>query len=203
MSSNVDKQRGARIQTERKRLGLTQATLARKLGITRGTQVNYETGKRRPDGEYLRAFAEAGGDAGFVLFAEASTPRNLFGLGTHRVLNPIAKRFGINAEALYGLIDLVVEDEVLNYRTNRVASSMPRGTIVEYEHVEDLIDALLENGNLLEEIFSAVNDTLRALSKSLPPVKKAKLILSLYDVFKGPAHADKKIVAMTVKAALP
>lgn len=56
-----------RLKEERDRLGLTQQELADRMGVSRKTQINYESGLREPDASYLSAFSALGGDVLFVL----------------------------------------------------------------------------------------------------------------------------------------
>jgi transcriptional regulator with XRE-family HTH domain len=58
---------GDRLMQERARLGMTQAELASLTGITRRTQINYESGQRAPDAAYLGAVDKKGIDALFVV----------------------------------------------------------------------------------------------------------------------------------------
>jgi transcriptional regulator with XRE-family HTH domain len=58
---------GNRLMQERARLGLTQADLAASTGITRRTQINYESGQRAPDAAYLDAVDKKGIDTLFVV----------------------------------------------------------------------------------------------------------------------------------------
>lgn len=58
---------GERIRAERLRLGLSQALFANKANVHRKTQINYETGERKPDTDYLQAIAKEGVDVGYVL----------------------------------------------------------------------------------------------------------------------------------------
>lgn len=58
---------GERIRVERVFLGFSQASFAKKLGIHRNTQGNYESGERDPDATYLAGAAKAGVDIGYVL----------------------------------------------------------------------------------------------------------------------------------------
>jgi transcriptional regulator with XRE-family HTH domain len=58
---------GERLTQERARLGLTQAELAAATGITRRTQINYESGQRAPDAAYLQTVDKKGIDALFVV----------------------------------------------------------------------------------------------------------------------------------------
>ena len=58
---------GDRLREERLRLGLSQAALGEKLGITSKTQVRYEAGDRSPDGEYLASIGALGADVLYVI----------------------------------------------------------------------------------------------------------------------------------------
>ena len=56
-----------RLKSERKRLGLNQAELGAAAGVTKGAQLNYESGERSPNVEYLQAVAAAGVDVVYAL----------------------------------------------------------------------------------------------------------------------------------------
>jgi DNA-binding XRE family transcriptional regulator len=58
---------GARLRSERRRLRLSQTALAEIGGVTKGTQINYEAGKRSPDTEYLVAIHGGGADILFIV----------------------------------------------------------------------------------------------------------------------------------------
>lgn len=58
---------GARLRSERERLGINQEDLASIGGVTRQTQSKYEKGERNPDSLYLSAVAEVGIDVRYVL----------------------------------------------------------------------------------------------------------------------------------------
>lgn len=61
---------GERLRYERKRLGLTQSELAKKLGISRNTQVNYEAMNREPDVKYLGRLEELGVNTRYLISGE-------------------------------------------------------------------------------------------------------------------------------------
>lgn len=50
---------GSRIKAERKRAGMTQIELAKKLNVAAGTIQQYELDKRQPNGKMLQRLAEA------------------------------------------------------------------------------------------------------------------------------------------------
>ncbi len=58
---------GERLREERERLELSQTVLAELGGVTRISQGNYESGKRKPKADYWNALAEAGVDVQYVL----------------------------------------------------------------------------------------------------------------------------------------
>ena len=58
---------GARLKSERIRLGKSQAELAAATGVAKKSQTNYELGHSAPSAEYLAAAAYAGIDVLYVL----------------------------------------------------------------------------------------------------------------------------------------
>lgn len=65
---------GERLREERERLGLNQTEFGALLGVSRGTQKNYELGANSLDLRYVSALEEHGVDAAFVLTGRRSTP---------------------------------------------------------------------------------------------------------------------------------
>lgn len=62
-----------RLRAERKRLGLSQEKFAALAGVTKDTQLNYESGARKPDSDYLISICEAGVDSHFLLHGTLSS----------------------------------------------------------------------------------------------------------------------------------
>lgn len=62
-----------RLRAERKRLGLSQEKFAALAGVTKDTQLNYESGARKPDSDYLIAICGAGVDSHFLLHGTPSS----------------------------------------------------------------------------------------------------------------------------------
>ncbi|WP_083411667.1 helix-turn-helix domain-containing protein [Janthinobacterium sp. 1_2014MBL_MicDiv] len=62
-----------RLRAERKRLGLSQEKFAALAGVTKDTQLNYESGARKPDSDYLMAICDAGVDSHFLLHGTPSS----------------------------------------------------------------------------------------------------------------------------------
>jgi transcriptional regulator with XRE-family HTH domain len=57
-----------RLKEERERLFISQADFAEKAGVSRNTQVRYETGKTAPSSSYLEIVKRLGIDVDYVLF---------------------------------------------------------------------------------------------------------------------------------------
>lgn len=64
---------GARLRSERERVGLNQESLAGPAGVTRQSQSKYEKGERSPDALYLSAVAQAGIDVQYVLTGQRAS----------------------------------------------------------------------------------------------------------------------------------
>ena len=62
-----------RLRAERKRLGLSQEKFAAIAGVTKDTQLNYESGARKPDSDYLIAVCNAGVDSHYLLHGTPSS----------------------------------------------------------------------------------------------------------------------------------
>lgn len=58
---------GARLKSERLRLGMTQTELGMALGVSKTTQVSYEGSSRTPDASYLQKAQAVGMDVGYLL----------------------------------------------------------------------------------------------------------------------------------------
>jgi len=58
---------GKRLTEERKRLGLNQTEFGKIGGVTKTSEVNYESGERSPNVDYWQAVAAAGADVQYIL----------------------------------------------------------------------------------------------------------------------------------------
>lgn len=79
---------GERLKEERERLGLNQTEFGALLGVSRGTQKNYEQGANSLDLRYVSALEEHGADAAFVLTGRRRTPLGqLFSADEEELIN--------------------------------------------------------------------------------------------------------------------
>ena len=88
-----------RLRSERKRLGYTQEEFAALCGVATITQGYYESGKRKPDANYLLAASNAGADIFYILkgkmilHSETLQPRETALLNNYRHTPEEGKRF--------------------------------------------------------------------------------------------------------------
>ncbi|MCK5772035.1 hypothetical protein [Algiphilus sp.] len=69
---------GSRLREERERLRVSQEVFGSWGGVKKGAQINYESGNRRPDSEYLESIATKGVDVNYVLTGKRVVPGALW-----------------------------------------------------------------------------------------------------------------------------
>jgi transcriptional regulator with XRE-family HTH domain len=102
---------GERVKEERERLGKSQTEFGEAAGVNRGSQFNYEQGRRIPDAEYLAAIAKLGADVLYILVGEeqfqrvqALSPEEQYFVDCLRVASPDMRRAAL-AVLLHGSRD--------------------------------------------------------------------------------------------------
>ncbi|KVS58013.1 helix-turn-helix domain-containing protein [Burkholderia cepacia] len=68
---------GNRLKDERMRIGLSQAEFAALGGLGKQAQLNYESGARSPDANYLAALTKVGVDPLYVITGERAQPSKM------------------------------------------------------------------------------------------------------------------------------
>jgi len=99
---------GQRLREERLRLGMSQEEFGVMGGVTKRAQLNYETGIRSPDTNYLFTIASIGEvDVQYVITGKRSTPvtetlsdKELSLLGGYRQAKPHQRKFIEDAVAM-------------------------------------------------------------------------------------------------------
>lgn len=126
---------GERLKQERQRLGLSQEAFARIGGVGKRTQINYESGERRPDAAYFEGIASAGANVDYILTGTPAAVRlRLSALeestsATTRLA--LSKREGeFVRDVLYGVAiknTSLVQETIENYVTERRARPAKKG----------------------------------------------------------------------------
>ncbi|MDI5921168.1 S24 family peptidase [Halomonas sp. LR5S13] len=76
---------GERLRGERERLGLTQTQIGDLAGVTKKTQMLYESGERSPKADYLTAISGVGADVEYVLTGNRSVRGSIGSTGASRL----------------------------------------------------------------------------------------------------------------------
>jgi transcriptional regulator with XRE-family HTH domain len=104
---------GDRLRVERMRMGLSQEELAALGGKGKQAQLNYESGSRAPDANYLLALAEAGVDIVYVLTGErASTNADAVVLNDDE--REILRKFRLLNEAGKGAVEAAMNGYLMS-----------------------------------------------------------------------------------------
>ena len=116
---------GDRIREERARLRLNQTKFGELGGVTKKTQMLYESSERSPDATYLSAVATAGVDVPYILTGNRTPERQL---ERNAALRKLANESGDPALSAA----FMETDKVL---TGQHVKRSPR-----YEHLRDILD---------------------------------------------------------------
>lgn len=196
-TNEVNADIGGRIRAERERLALTQAAMAEKAGVSRATQVNYESGKRMPDMDYLQKLGALGGDVGYLLTGIPTTADTIERRALLKTLSAICDRLDID---YIGVLEAAYEEA--KQEAGKPALSLQDedapSLISEVEAaIFDAINRVELNGQLLEEILIEVEQETEDTA-ALPPRKKAHLAVMLYRAFKPLGRVDPQVVRQAV-----
>ena len=102
---------GERLREERERLGLNQTEFGGLLGVSRGTQKNYELGTNSLDLRYVSALEEHGVDAAFVLTGRRSTPvGQLFTASEEELINQFRSIPEVDQKAIRRFLEAMADD---------------------------------------------------------------------------------------------
>jgi transcriptional regulator with XRE-family HTH domain len=102
---------GERLREERERLGLNQTDFGVLLGVSRGTQKNYELGASSLDLRYVTALEEKGVDAAYVLTGRRSTPLGqLFSPSEELLIKQFRKISDDDQKAIRRFLEAMADD---------------------------------------------------------------------------------------------
>jgi len=116
---------GERLREERQRLGLSQPAFGEIAGVTKKTQMLYESGERSPDAAYLSAMAGAGADVRYIVTGERDGPPPLKHdeqtlLDGYRALDAATKRRMLAFVHGGETAAQRIEQQIINGRDNQI-----------------------------------------------------------------------------------
>lgn len=143
---------GERISEERKRLGLTQAVFAEKLGVSLSSQKRYETSERVPNIYYIGALEKVGVDAAYVM------------TGSHAPDERLQFYSVLDRQTAELLVLFALQLDIDGFGNAVGEITAEKGTPEFLRHV---LDALIENsGPLKERLKAKIRNVTR--SKTVP-----------------------------------
>ena len=201
---------GGRLREERQRLDLSQALLAGKVGISRISQANYESGKRSPDTVYLSAAFEAGVDVGYVITGKRSAAPDFYRMSAAFVLRSLEKRTGFAEDVLSFVIEAIADAAAAGWMADGLDMPTDDADGAEFDEwlpladVSALISALNENARLLRDIFAVIHDTL-AFNPSLRLAggKRLAAVVMLYQAVRTAGESDRVGGQNAIRLAAP
>ena len=188
-----------RLRSERERLGISQTAMAGMTGVSRATQVNYESGKRLPDTPYLLAAGRLGVDVPFLLTGLHTTADSIEVRAITSTLRAICNRLGINCvlplESAYEDVELSLG------KPKEFADDIPSLLEEVEKAVFDAVTNIELDGTLLAGVIAYIEEIEEIIEVDLRPVTKADVAVMLYRTFKLAGKSDFVVAEQAVKLA--
>lgn len=165
---------GARIRAERLSLGFSQAAFAKKLGIHRNTQGNYESDAREPDAAYLAAASKAGVDIGYVLRGERVSLTHQSLLHLVSVIFD-ALRLTAHKSEFDRVCQLAYEEELAMWRGEGIGEDADRAAVAIIKK-----SPLFLEESVLTDLVERIEFVIESKAMSITPLAKAEIIFRLY-----------------------
>jgi transcriptional regulator with XRE-family HTH domain len=103
---------GQRLIQERKRLGLTQASIAKIGGVKANAQSHYESGERSPRAGYLAAISVVGVDINYVVTGQKLDTNLVREKAVESIMDELHYQLWSTAQAISKLSRLMVPSEI-------------------------------------------------------------------------------------------
>lgn len=216
---------GERLREERKRLGLTQSELARRMGVHLNTQSRYEKCVTEPDSTYLDGLRDLGFDVGYIMgWGRKRTPEEIlesaredFKVGQYVMTDTGWEDFPDGEWAGRSILDTLKLDRLdWNALVDRMVvpnqkgipcsdsreSGWVDGIVQSSGLIRDLIEeAQLKNQALLATVLEAFDVAQQRLGKVVSTPRKAQAVAMLYRAFMAAGKVDPALVEEAVKLA--
>lgn len=201
---------GERIRDARTSLGLTQEEFAKRCGVHRKSQLNYELDKRHPSEAYLNALEEMGIDSIYVMTGAYRSDNYLYPQLYNYLLFAVLNELGYSEEEAglclqwfeKKLKEITPTDESSDEThawTREVASILLKDS----SKISDLVNHAAElDSTLLGEVLSAVDSELLKRAVTLSSAKKGRLVASTYRNAKVQGKIDLKLLSEAVSLAV-
>lgn len=183
------------MRLERKRLHLSQEEMAKRLGVHRLTQINYELDRTEPDAAYFEALKKTGADDVYVKTGHKSSRNDVLAGTSERLLMALCEElkipFGKVQEAIAA--SSTAQD---SYEDGKQAQMLLR-----YSQVVNTKNKVLRlDKDLLVDIIEGLDRQFLALGKQVTPLRRAHVIASLYREFSEKGEIDSEFLKSAAKS---
>ncbi|BBL71007.1 hypothetical protein MoryE10_16130 [Methylogaea oryzae] len=190
---------GRRLREERERLQLSQADLAEQAGIPRGTQADYELGEAEPDSGYLETVKTLGIDVDYVLFG-VDEPEAMVECPAFRSLlveRPITREECRQYASKGG-----PGGAITKALFSSTCPKCDKNPITRPPRTDGKANTADIDARLLENLLETLETMLEQTGTTLPPPKKARLVVMLYRTFRASGVIDKKTIEDALNLAV-
>lgn len=200
---------GERIAEERKRMGLSQAAFAERVGVSFSSQRRYENETRTPDTEYLSALVDVGVDMDYVFTGKRDIPERWEARANSRILVNIALALNIESDA-FGEATMEAFAQTVAEKTGNapppeayLADVLDESLLTVENAVYDAVDRSprIFDEKLLIKVIEGVEMAAAQNGAVIAPSKKAQAITMIYRAFKTSGKVDPAMIDEAVKLA--
>lgn len=199
---------GDRLTEERQRLGFTQAEFAKKIGISRNSQVNYEAGKREPGVGYLETVGKLGIDVSYITTGIKLAVDTMEYRVLVKMLDEIGTALGFNKE-LWDCYGTLLGQEIRLLPEVFIPGFENAYVETQNDRIEEALNASILkkikhgtlNEKLLVGVLKGIDTATSKLRVTLSPEKKAKATVLLYRTFAQAGKIDHSAINDVVRLA--
>lgn len=197
---------GERIRDARTKLGLTQDEFAKRCGVHRKSQQNYELDKRHPSAAYLDALEELGIDSVYIMSGEHRTEHYLYPVLFRNLMIQLLEELGYSEhDALLSLHEFeerlknITSTDESSDETNATTRSTAQNLLKESKTISMMIDEASElDSVLLGDVLEAVDAELKKQAAQVSNQKRGRIIASTYRSSKAQGKIDSNTLADVV-----
>lgn len=198
MSKKVDNLEtvGGRLRFERRRIGYTQNDLAQEAGISRLTQINYESGATtRLPASYIQTLRGLGIDDKFVQTGIRHSQGEEQALATERLFLAFCDALQIPLDKVYSAISGAASGITYFEFQEQIRKLMHSSPLLNAKNKVLVLDRAI-----LVDIIDGLERSLAAKNKKVSPLQKAHAIASLYLYFTEKGEVDVEMLESAARS---
>lgn len=200
---------GTRIRDAREKLGLTQEEFAKRCGVHRRSQVNYELDRRHPGEAYLDALDAMGIDSVYIMSGEHRSDYVKYPTLYRYLLIYLLEALGYSEHdsllILHGFeesIKKITKTDESSRSSNDLTRGIASRLLSESKTISSIISKAADlDSVVLGNVLDAVETELSKQSVSLSNEKKGRLVSTIYRNAIDQGHIDTRTLCDAVALA--